>query len=144
MKSTLLLPLVLFAATLAGAAEKSVAGPNGGRLLEATPQKAEFFVTKDRLAQVTFYDAALKPVAPGNRVVTVTAEPKSGRTPVTLQKTATGYASIAALPAAGEVYRVVIQIRENPEARPQNFRLDLNLGQCGGCKFAEYACACEH
>lgn len=142
MKTTLLLPLFVVVAALAGAAEKTVAGPKGGRLLDTTPNRAEFFVTKERRVEVTFYDAARKPVAPGERVVTVTAEPKSGRLPVALERVAGGFVSPAALPEASEPYRVVVQIRENPAARPQNFRLDLNLATCGGCKLAEYACSC--
>jgi hypothetical protein len=137
--------LFLAAMTAAGAfaAEKIVAGPKGGRLLESTPQKAEFFVTKDRKVELTFLDAALKPVSPGERTVTVFAEPKSGRVPVALEKTANGFISKTALPP-NEPYRVVVQVREKPDARPQNFRVDLNLETCGECKHAEYACTCGH
>jgi hypothetical protein len=141
---TMLLLSVLPVVGLVAAAEKIVAGPKGGRLLATVPHAAEFFVTKDRVVEVTFYDANQKPVAPGDRVVGVTAEPKAGRTAIALTKTATGFVSQAPLPAAGEVYRVVVQIRENATGRPQNFRIDLNLGQCGECKFAEYACSCPH
>ena len=126
------------------AAEKIVAGPKGGRLLDTAPQKAEFFVTKDRKVEVTFYDAALKPVAPGAQVVAVTAEPKSGSTKVELEKTATGFLSKSPLPSTTEPYRVVVQVRATPEARPANFRVDLNLATCGECKLAEYACICAH
>ena len=145
MKTIRLLPLLLLA-TFASAAtsDKVVPGPKGGRLLGATPQRAEFFVTKDRLVEVTFYDAALKPTAPGTQTVALTAEPKSGRTPVTLEKTATGYVSKSALPASTEPYRVVVQLRATPDAKPQNFRIDLNLEFCGECKRAEYACTCSH
>jgi hypothetical protein len=144
MKSASLLTLFLFPAVLAFAAEKIIAGPKGGRLLDTAPHRAEFFVNKDRKVEVTFYDAALKPVAPGAQVVAVTAEPKSGRTPVELTKTATGFVSSAALPAANEPYRIVVQIRAQPDSRPQNFRIDLNLEFCGECRKAEYACTCSH
>ena len=141
--TSLFLALAVSAASLS-AAEKIVGGPKGGRLLETEPQKAEFFVTKDRKAEVIFYDAALKPVAPSAQVVTITAEPKSGRAKVELEKTATGFISKTALPASAEPYRVVVQVRETPEAAPKNFRVDLNLDTCGECKRAEYACTCEH
>ena len=144
MKTATLIPLFLCSVALSGAAEKTVAGPKGGRLLDTAPQRSEFFVTKDRKVEVTFYDAALKPVAPGAQVVTVTAEPKSGRTPVDLTKTATGFVSSAALPAAAEPYRIVVQIRAQPDSRPQNFRIDLSLEFCGECQKAEYACTCTH
>lgn len=140
----LLFPVALLAsAALAFAAEKIVAGPKGGRLLETPAAKAELFVTPAGKAEVTFYDASLKPVAPGDRTVTLIAEPKSGRTPVALEKTAHGFASKDPLPA-GAPYRLVVQVREKPDAAPKNFRIDLNLEKCGECKYAEYACTCGH
>lgn len=139
--TSLLLALTVSAAAL-HAAEKIVAGPKGGRLLESEPQKAEFFVNKDRKVEINFYDAALKPVAPAAQVVSVTAEPKSGRTKVELEKNADGYVSKAALPE-GEPYRVVVQVRPTPDAKPQNFRIDLNLATCAECKHPEYACTCD-
>jgi hypothetical protein len=137
---TVLLSLLLTAAALA--AEKIVAGPKGGRLLDTAPNKAEFFVTKDRRVEVTFYDTALKAVAPGARIVSVTAEPKSGRTALELDRTATGFVSKTALPGGDEVYRVVVQVREAAGSPPKNFRIDLNLAHCAECKHAEYACTC--
>ena len=123
-------------------AEQIVAGPKGGRLLEAEPQKAEFFVTADRKVEITFYDAALKPVDAGAQVVTVTAEPASGKVKLDLEKTATGFISKTALPA-GDPYRVVVQTRASADAKPKNFRVDLNLEMCGECQKKEYACICE-
>jgi hypothetical protein len=129
-------------ATVSLHAEKIVSGPKGGRLLESEPNKAEFFVTADRKVEITFYDAALKPVDPGTQVVSVTAEPASGKAKLELEKTPTGFVSKAALPA-GEPYRVVVQTRASSDAKPKNFRVDLNLANCGGCSKAEYACTCE-
>jgi hypothetical protein len=137
--------LFIALAVSAGAlyAEKIVGGPKGGRLLETEPQKAEFFVTKDRKVEVTFYDASLKAVAPAAQVIAVTAEPKSGRTKVEMEKTATGFISKQPLPETEEPYRVVVQVREKPDAAPKNFRVDLNLETCGECKRSEYACTCD-
>ena len=132
----------LCAAVALQAAEKIVAGPKGGRLLESEPNKAEFFVTADRKVEITFYNAALKSVDAGAQVVTVTAEPGSGKVKLDLEKTATGFISKTALPA-GEPYRVVVQTRASAEAKPKNFRVDLNLEMCGECKKKEYACTCE-
>ena len=144
MKTSATFLLLIATAALTFAADNITGGPKGGRLLDTTPLKAEFFVSKDRKVEVTFYDATLKPVAPSAQVVAVTAEPKSGRTPVELGKTTTGFASTTALPAADQPYRVVVQIRATPDAKPQNFRVDLNLDTCGECKRAEYACTCAH
>lgn len=139
---SLLLAFVTLAAVSLLHAVKVGGGPKGGRLLESTPLKAEFLVTADRKVEITFYDAGLKPAAPGTQTVAVTAEPATGRMPLELEPTATGFVSKAALPA-GEPYRVVVQVRATAEARPQNFRIDLNLATCGECQRAEYACICE-
>ena len=139
---SILLTLAALAAVSLLHADKVAGGPKGGRLLETQPLKAEFFVTADRRVEITFYDAGLKPAAPGAQTVAVTAEPATGRTPVELEKTATGFVSKAGLPA-GEPYRVVVQVRATADAKPQNFSLDLNLATCGECQRAEYACTCE-
>ncbi|HEY0862518.1 MAG TPA: hypothetical protein VGD97_00295 [Lacunisphaera sp.] len=139
---SLLLTIAVLAGTALLHADKVAGGPKGGRLLESTPLKAEFFVTADRKVEITFYDAGLKPAAPGAQTVAVTAEPAAGRTPLELAPTATGFVSQGTLPA-GEPYRVVVQVRTAPAAKPQNFRLDLNLATCGECQRAEYACICE-
>lgn len=123
-------------------AERIVSGPKGGRLLESEPNKSEFFVTAERKVEVTFYDASLKPVAPGAQMVNVTAEPSTGKAMLEMEKTATGFVSKTALPS-GEPYRVVVQTRATSEAKPKNFRVDLNLAHCGGCSKAEYACTCD-
>lgn len=144
MRQIMLTSFALAACAVALCAEKIVAGPKGGRLLDTTPQKAEFFVTDDRKVEVTFYDAALKPVAPSGQTVVITAEESSGRTKIDMDKTASGYVSKTALPK-GDPYRVVVQVRENPGAKPQNFRVDLNLEICAECQKKEYACTCtEH
>ncbi len=144
MKTTRVIAFVFVAlavSTAALCAEKVVAGPKGGRLLEAQPNRAEFFVNADNKVEINFYDAALKPIAPAEQVVAVTAEPKSGRTKLDLEKTATGYVSKTGLPA-GAPYRVVVQLRAKADAKPINFRIDLNLEKCGGCPQKEYACTC--
>ena len=80
----------------------------------------------------------------GAQVVAITAEPKSGRKTLELEKTANGYVSKTALPESAEPYRVVVQLREKADASPKNYRIDLNLDKCGECKRAEYACTCDH
>lgn len=142
MKSKFLLTLFALGCASLLHAEKIVGGPKGGRLLDSTPLKAEFFVTSNRHAEITFYDDHTNPILPGEQTVAVIAEPASGRVTLKLEKTPTGFVSKTALPA-GEPYRLVVQIRATPESRPQNFRIDLNLRTCGECQRAEYACICE-
>lgn len=144
LKTSLVLLGLLAFASLTAANEKRVAGPNGGRLLELPPHKAEFFVNPEGRVQITFYDASLRPLAPEARTVTLTAEPKGNRQSIEIEKTESGFVSKTALPAAEGPYRVVVQIRENPGAAPRNFRIDLNLETCGECKRPEYACTCDH
>jgi len=142
MKTTILLLLAAFAGANLIHAAKIAGGPKGGQLLDAEPLKAEFFVDDDRKVEITFYDAALKPVAPTGQVVAVTAELPAGRAPVELERTAAGFVSKAPLPP-GEPYRVVVQVRATAEAKPKNFRIDLSLAACGECQRKEYACTCE-
>lgn len=142
MKTKLILLALLLGLGLTLRAEKIVGGPNGGRLLAAEPHAAEFLVTADRKVEIRFFDAALQPVARGAEVVTVTAEPAAGRTVIALAQTPHGFVAQSALPA-GEPYRVVVQIRATPDAKPKNFRVDLNLALCGECQRKEYACTCE-
>ncbi len=139
---TIITVLTLACSVLSLHAEKIVAGPRGGRLVATEPHQAEFFVNKDRKAEVTFYDASLKPAAIQEQVVALIAETPSGRSTIALQKTSTGFISVDALPA-GESYRIVMQVREKPNNKPQNFRINFNLAECGECKHAEYACTCD-
>jgi hypothetical protein len=125
------------------AADKMVGGPKGGRLLENQVPRAEFFVEKDHTVSITFYDAALKVVALGERSVSAIAEAKSGKVKLEFEKKGDSLVSKTPLPE-GDGYNVVVQIRAKPDARPQNFRIKYNIGTCGECKRPEYACTCGH
>jgi len=126
------------------AAEKPVpAGPKGGRLLERTEPKAEFYLEKDHTVTVTFYDAALKPVAVTAQSVTVIADAKSGKATVEFEKKGDVLVSKTKLPE-GDGYNLVVQLKQTADAKPQNFRFKLETHQCGECKRAEYACICGH
>ena len=139
--SWLTLAALLVATTAAHAASER-AGPNGGRVFAAQPHAVEFFVTADRHAVLTVLDAAGHATAHAGVQLTVIAETSEGRVIPELAPTAHGYRSTTPLPATTP-YRVIVQIRAEPGARPQNFRLDLELHQCGECQLAEYACTCE-
>jgi hypothetical protein len=147
MKTTLQSILVT-AALLAGlcaasaADKKHLGGPKGGRLLEKTEPRAEFYVEKDGSVIITFYDAALKPVAASTQNVTVIADAKDGKAKVEFEKKGDSLVSKTKLPE-GEGYNIVVQFRQNADAKPQNFRFKLEMHTCGGCKRAEYACTCD-
>jgi hypothetical protein len=124
-------------------AAKPVAGPKGGKLLEGTSPRAEFLVTADRRVAVSFYDAQLKPVPSSGQIVTVTAAPPSGNVSVALELKDGAFLSAQPLPA-GEDYTITVQLKAGADAAPQNFRIQLDLHECGGCQLKEYACICGH
>lgn len=125
------------------AADKShLGGPKGGRLLEKTEPKAEFFLEKDHTVTIAFYDAALKPVPVTTQNVTVIAEAKSGKQTIEFQKKGDVLVSKSKLPE-GDGYNLVVQFKHTPDARPQNTRFKLETYECGGCKRAEYGCTCD-
>ena len=125
----------------ATAAEKVQAGPKGGRILEKTSPKAEFFVEKDHTASITFYDATLKPIPATEQSVTVIADGKDGKEKIEFEKKGDVLVSKTKLPNV-ESGNVVVQFKEKVDARPQNFRFKVNLEPCGECQRAEYACTC--
>jgi len=143
MKTSLLtLAGVLCAGLLTvNAAEKIQAGPKGGRILEKTMPKAEFFVEKDRTVTIAFYDEKLQIVPVGNQVVTVIANAKSGKTTLALARKDGRLVSQTPLPE-GEGYDIVVMIKAREDTKSQNFRFKLDTSTCGGCKRAEYACTC--
>lgn len=143
-----ILPILLATLTLSTAAadehdHKRAAGPNGGRIVEIEGGHAEFFVQPDKRARVTILDGAFKAVPPGGQTVAAVAEAPGGKAKLTFAKTTEAFVSEAALPE-GDGYRIVLQIRSADSAKPQNTRIDYRTEICGGCKKAEYACACEH
>ncbi len=129
--------------TLNAADKKELAGPKGGRLLEKTEPKAEFYLEQDHTVTVVFYDAALKPVAVAGQVVTVIADAKGGKATVEFEKNGDVLVSKTKLPE-GDGYNLVVQLKQTAAAKPQNFRFKLESHTCGECKRAEYACICGH
>jgi hypothetical protein len=128
--------------TLNAADKKHLGGPKGGRFLEKTEPKAEFYLEKDHSATITFYDDALKPVTATAQTVTVIADTKGGKKTVEFEKKGDVLVSKTKLPE-GDGYNVVVQLKQTAEAKPQNFRFKLETHTCGACKRAEYACICD-
>ena len=117
--------------------------PKGGRLLEKTEPHAEFVVEKDRSVTINFYNEEMKPVPVASQTVTVQADAKSGKAKLDFEKKGNALVSKAKLPE-GDNYNVVVQFKQTPEAKPQNYRFKLDMKTCGECKRAEYACTCDH
>jgi len=129
--------------TLNAEENRIIGGPKGGKLLEKTDPQAEFFLEEDHTVTITFYDSSLKPVPAAKQSVTVIAEAKSGKATVEFERKGNVLTSKSKLPD-GDGYNVVVQFRQTPDAKPQNFRIRLDTHICGGCKRAEYACTCGH
>jgi hypothetical protein len=134
--------LITLSLSLAQAAEKMIAGPQGGKLLEYEGQRAEFFVKKDRTVTITFYDHALKPVASAEQSVTVIAEAPGGKATLAFEKKGESLASKTPMPE-GDGYNVVVQIKTSADAKPKNFRIAYKTHACPTCNLAEYACICD-
>lgn len=123
-------------------APKKVAGPNGGRILQGTDPRAEFFVTNDRKVQITFLDHHGDAVAPSGQTVIVTAGDRAAPTELTFAPSGKALLSNTALPA-GKSVPTVVQITPAPNAKPVTNKFNVNLAVCPDCKNAEYACVCE-
>lgn len=125
------------------AASKQAKAPNGGKLFAVDGGHMELVVEKDRTATVRFFDKELKPVATGTRSVTAIGEATTGK--VTLEFAAKADALATATPfPEGKPYPLALSLKATADAKPVNFRLKLDLGQCGECKLKEYACICGH
>ena len=136
---TLLLSLFSIGVLVAAEAAKPATEPRPGRALEAPGVRADFLIQPDRKATVTFVDEAGKPVARGDRTVTVKVDGKD----VTLEAQANGFITKEPLQAK-EPAPIVVQVRAKADAKPANFRITLNTAICAECKRPEYGCICDH
>jgi hypothetical protein len=122
---------------------KVVGGSKGGRLLEGTAPRAEFFIEKDNTVTIAFYDDALKPVAATEQIVTVIAKAQGSKSTIDFEKKGDVLVSKTPLPDE-HALNLVVQFKQTAEAKPVNFRFVYEDHICGQCKRAEYACICGH
>src|SRR5688500_13149591 len=119
LKNMLVVALLAIGFVSASAADKKhLGGPKGGRLLEKTEPKAEFFVEKDHTVTIAFYDNALKSVPVANQSVTVIAD-RGDKTRLEFEKKGDVLVSKSKLPE-GDGYGIVVQFKQTAEAKPQN------------------------
>jgi hypothetical protein len=137
------MPSILNAEGGHGHDHQKAGGPQGGRLLENTDPRAEFYVEKDNTVTITFYNDALKPVPAADQSVTVIAETMGSKTQLDFEKKGDVLVSKEGLPENDDL-KLVVSFRQNPDSKPVNFRFPLEKDICGECKRAEYACICEH
>ena len=123
------------------AAEKPVAGPKGGKMVDP---HTEFFVDQDRKVVITYYGDDMKPVAVADQTGVVWADAKTGRVKLSLEKKGDALVSTQSLPA-GDGYNVMVQLKAGPDAKAKNHKIKFHEETCPECKRAEYACICvEH
>ena len=134
--------LLLFAAGISLADTTVEAGPRNGRMLKFGASHAEFLVEKDRTISFAFYDAAKKQQPAAGQVITATAEAPSGKRKLDFERKGDLLVSKEPLPE-GDNYNVIVQAKDSAEAKPQNFRIKLNLTMCKACNHPEYACTCD-
>ena len=143
MKTLLHILTVLALAVAPALADAKVkAGPRKGRILELEGVNAEFFVEKDRTISIAFYNAGGKQQPAAAQVIIATAEAPGAKTKLEFEKKGDLLVSKAPLPA-GEGYQVVVQAKTTADAKPKNFRIKLELHECGKCHNPEYACICD-
>ncbi|MCE9613923.1 MAG: hypothetical protein K8T26_06570 [Lentisphaerae bacterium] len=133
--------LVLVAGLEVAQAAPLAGGPSGGRLLDSSP-RAEFLVNPERKVEIRFVDEHLKLVPAAGQVVGIIAEAPAGKSRLDVEPREGALVTTTPLPE-GDGYTVVVQIRATADAKPQNFRVPLQLEPCGDCQRAEYACTCE-
>lgn len=135
----------------ASAAPGRVAGPHGGRIIEAGTVRVEFVLDQERRARVYRLDAKGAAADLGDVAVTLKAKQPGGLKAVKLDKTSAGpggsaekvlhAVSAAPLPSP-DGYQLVVSVKA--KGKTTNVRFDLLEHACGECKLPEYACICGH
>lgn len=139
MKKLLGLMMVLAFVANAGI----IGGPKGGKLLVKGDVRAEFFVNNDRRIEISFYDENLTAVPVGEQTVSILVSSSEGRSVLELDQTDSGFTSKEPLPE-GDGHQIVVRIKQTPDSKFANFRVDYISSVCGGCDRVEYACTCDH
>lgn len=123
--------------------DEAEAGPNGGKVLHEVEPHLEFFVTEDRKVQITALGEDGKAMPIGEQTVRVTGGSRSNPTKMSFAKQGDVLISDTAFPE-GNDFPVVVQIKPAADAKTVIEKFNLNLADCPTCKYAEYACTCEH
>jgi hypothetical protein len=118
-------------------------GPNGGRLITIVEPNLEFLLTPKRFVQITFlgHDGEVIPV--GDQVVSAIGGSRTAQTKVEFVETDGRLVSTAALPDMKRM-PIILQIKATPDSKKLIEKFYLNMSDCSGCDFKEYACICGH
>ena len=119
------------------------AGPNQGRLIETVSPKAEFVVLDGGKVQITFFDDAMKVVAPASQIVSVVSGERSNPAELTFTAQGQSLVSTEAIPA-GNNFPTIVAIKADAAGDEMISKFTLNLTDCSSCDNKEYACECHH
>ena len=124
---------------------QKIAGPNGGKVITDIEPHAEFFVTTDRKVRITFLSEDNKPVAAGTQSVNIVCGDRSTPTVLTPVKQIDGMSFLSAnkLPE-GNNFPTIVTFKASADAPPVRAKFTLNMSDCPGCDYLEYACTCDH
>ncbi|MGZ0657404.1 hypothetical protein ACWPKO_02835 [Coraliomargarita sp. W4R53] len=147
MKIKQYITAILFSLSLVAVSQSAhaaeAAGPNGGRVIEKIQPSAEFFLTPDRYAQITFLDAEGVAIAPEQQTVTLIGGDRSAPVTHTFERVGDVLRSVEPL-ADQPKMPIILSIKSSPDAKTVRERFYLNQHVCGGCQLEEYACICGH
>lgn len=121
---------------------KKEAGPNGGRIIESTEPHCEFYVTADRMVQISFLDDAGNLVKPPYSV-TLIGGSRGHPTRLSFEIENDVLVSNQPLPEA-DIIPVVVQFEDLTSAKKLRERFNVRFDDCPTCEYKEYACICDH
>jgi len=123
---------------------EAIKPPNGGRILHEIVPHAEFFITKERMVQITFVDDEGKPIK-DEATLKAMGGKLTAPTKFTFKKTKHGLISEQKLPE-GKMVPILLRFKDAEgkamSAEPIKFNVDLS--DCPTCDYLEYACTCDH
>lgn len=148
MKTKIIVLLAILALPFLNAAEdhvhaKKEVGPNGGRVVTSVTPHYEFFVTPEKKVRITFLGEDGKGVPAKDQVITAVGGDRAAPTKLTFAKDGDSLVSDKPLPDGKEL-PIVLQVKITPVAKAVTEKFNVNMATCPECKYAEYACTCDH
>ncbi len=118
-------------------------GPNGGRMILDVEPHLEFLVKPNRHVELRAFDHDRNAVAFGEQWVQLIGG--SRRKPTRLRFALDNDVLESDMPLPqGDSVPVVLRVRKAPASAVITIKFNVNLSDCEGCDFKEYACNCEH
>lgn len=120
-----------------------IAGPNGGRVITSVEPHLELLVTNQRKIELRAVNDEGEVLPLAEQQVRVIGGDRAQPTRLSFTREEGVLVSDGVLPA-GEKLPLVVRIRPAEGAQEVIERFTLNLADCPGCDFLEYACVCDH